>query len=160
VIEVRELSAEDLDWKRHELVKAWGSTLVARQGTVIDAMALDGYVAIDGGTKVGLLTYDLADDAVEVVTINVDPEGRGIGRALMGAVKARAQELGAHRLWLSTTNDNVRAFRFYQQWGMDLAAVVHGGVDGSRAVKPSIPHEGQYGIPVRHELIFELQLRA
>ena len=130
VMKVREVSADDLERKRHELVKAWGSTLVARQGTVIDALTLDGYAAIDGGTKVGLLTYDFKDDAVEVVTIHVEPEGRGIGRGAMDAVKTRAQELGAHRLWLSTTNDNVRAFGFYQQWGMDLAALVRGGVHG------------------------------
>ena len=158
MIEVRELSGDDLEWKRHELVRAWGSTLIARQGTVIDAQRLNGYVAIDGGAKVGLVTYDHADDAVEVVTIQVDPEGRGVGRALMDAVKARAQELGAHRLWLSTTNDNVRAFRFYQQWGMSLAAVIRNGVDASRTVKPSIPRDGQYGIPVRDELVFELIL--
>ena len=82
VMEVREVSADDLEWKRQELVKAWGSTLVARQGTVIDALTLDGYAAIDGGTKVGLLTYDFKDDAVEVVTIHLEPEGRGIGSAL------------------------------------------------------------------------------
>ena len=74
----------------------------------------------------------------------------------MDAVQARAQELGASRVWLSTTNDNVRAFRFYQQWGVDLAAIIRGGVEASRTVKPSIPHEGADGIPVRHELIFEL----
>ena len=158
VVEVRSLCADDLDWKRDTLVQTWGSTLVARQGKVIDALELDGFVAVDGGSRAGLATYAVEDDAVEVVTINVDSQSRGMGRALMDAVKARAQELGARRVWLSTTNDNVRAFRFYQQWGMDLAAVIRNGVEASRDVKPSIPRIGQHSIPVRDELVFELLL--
>lgn len=160
MVDVRRLCAEDVGWKRDALVNVWGSTLVARQGAVIDAMNLDGFVAVEGGTRFGLVTYDVEDDAVEVVTIQVDHEGRGAGRALMDAVKERAQELGARRIWLSTTNDNVRAFRFYQQWGMTLAAVIRNGVDVSRAVKPSIPLIGHDGIPVRDELVFELTLRS
>ena len=160
MVEVRSLCADDLDWKRATLINVWGSTLVARQGRLIDAVELDGFVAIDSGARVGLATYEVADDAVEVVTIHVDGEGRGVGRALMDAIRTRAQELGVRRLWLSTTNDNVRAFRFYQQWGMSLAAVFRNGVDGSRSVKPSIPHHGQFGIPVRDELVFELILRS
>jgi ribosomal protein S18 acetylase RimI-like enzyme len=158
MIEVRVLTEDDLDWKRANLVRAWGSTLVARQGVVIDALSLDGFVATDNGTPVGLLTYAADDADFEVVTIDVEREGQGIGRSLMNAAKAKAREAGARRLWLSTTNNNIRAFRFYQQWGMDLALLIREGVAASRAVKPSIPTVDQRGIPVRHELIFELVL--
>lgn len=33
-----------------------------------------------------------------------------------------AEAAGYRRLWLITTNDNTRAIRFYQGWGMDLCA--------------------------------------
>ena len=56
----------------------------------------------------------------------------------MDAARARALELGARRMWLATTN-NVRAFAFYQRWGMDLVAFYRDGVQLSRAAKPSIP---------------------
>lgn len=160
MVEVRSLSAEDLDWKREALVKAWGSTAVARLGHLIDALDLDGFVAVEGGTRAGLLTYAVKGDDVEVVTIHAEAEGQGIGRALMDAVTARAQQIDARRIWLSTTNDNVRAFRFYQQWGMNLAGIIRDGADASRAVKPSIPQQGQHDIPVRHELVFEFVLRT
>ena len=158
MIEVRVLTEDDLDWKRANLVRVWGSTLVARQGVVIDALSLDGFVATDNGSPVGLLTYAADDADFEVVTIDVEREGQGIGRALMNAVRDKAVEAGAGRLWLSTTNNNIRAITFYQQWGMDLARLIRGGVDASRAVKPSIPTVDQRGIPVRHELMFELNL--
>jgi ribosomal protein S18 acetylase RimI-like enzyme len=158
MIEVRALTEDDLDWKRANLVRVWGSTLVARQGAVIDAQSLDGFVAIVNGSRVGLLTYAVRGTDVEVVTLDVEREGQGIGRSLMNAVKAQALEVGTRRLWLSTTNNNIRAFSFYQQWGMDLAFLIRDGVTASRAVKPSIPTVDQRGIPVRHELIFELVL--
>jgi len=42
---------------------------------------------------------------------------------------------------------------------MDLVRVIPNGVTESRRVKPSIPEVGSNGIPLRHELEFELQLR-
>ena len=65
---------------------------------------------------------------------------------------------GAGRIWLITTNDNLRALRFYQRWGMDLRRLVRNGVDVSRLIKPAIPAEGHDGIPLRHELELELVL--
>ena len=96
--------------------------------------------------------------AFEVVTINALTPGAGVGRALMDAARAKALEVGARRVWLITTNDNTRAVRFYQRWGMDLAALHHDGVTTSRAVKPSIPLTGYDEIPIRHELELDLRL--
>ena len=77
---------------------------------------------------------------------------------LMDCVHALAIESGAPRLWLITTNHNVRAFAFYQRWGMDLVPVIHDGVSVSRRVKPSIPEVGSNGIALRHEIELELRL--
>ena len=95
---------------------------------------------------------------MEIVTIHVGEEGRGGGQALMEAVVSRARDEGVRRIWLTTTNDNLRAIAFYQRWGMDMAALIRGGVAASRAVKPSIPTVSRDGIPIRHELEFELLL--
>jgi ribosomal protein S18 acetylase RimI-like enzyme len=158
VIEVRPLEAADAPWNEAALRRAWGSRLVARYGELVDALPLDGFVAVDGNERVGLLTYAVRRDELEVVSIHADREGEGIGRALMDAAGERARQLGVRRLWLVTTNDNVRAIRFYQRWGMDLVAVHRDEVERSRAVKPSIPLTGFDGVPIRHELEFELIL--
>jgi hypothetical protein len=92
------------------------------------------------------------------VTLTCSEEGRGVGQALMNAVRDHAVAAGCGRLWLITTNDNVRAFRFYQLWGMDLCALHRNGVARARALKPSIPPNGRDGIPLEHELEFELIL--
>ena len=103
-------------------------------------------------------TYAARDGGMEIVTIESLVEGLGIGTALMDAARELATAGGASRLWLVTTNDNIRAIGFYQQWGMDLVGVVRHGVTRSRLLKPSIPIVGQHGIPMRHELEFELGL--
>ncbi len=83
---------------------------------------------------------------------------RGVGSALLSAVTALAGAERCRRLWLGTTNDNLDALRFYQRRGMRLAAVHRGAVDRARELKPSIPREGLYGIPVHDELELELLL--
>jgi ribosomal protein S18 acetylase RimI-like enzyme len=150
--------ASDQRWKHDALVRFWGSTAVARQGALVDANILPGFVAELDGELAGLLTFARRDDELEVVTLHVEQEGRGVGRALMDAVLSHARDARIHRIWLTTTNDNVRAIAFYQRWGMDLVALIRDGVAVSRLVKPSIPMVGGNGIPIRHELEFELLL--
>ena len=139
--------------------RAWGSTTVARKGVLVDAAALPGFVADVDGQRAGLVTCARRGDVLEVVTIHVHEEGSGVGRALMDAVFSRGGDQRVRRIWLTTTNDNLRAIAFYQRWGMDLVALIRDGVDrGPRFVKPSIPMVGRDGIPIRHELEFELLL--
>ncbi|NIS38112.1 GNAT family N-acetyltransferase, partial [Candidatus Saccharibacteria bacterium] len=59
----------------------------------------------------------------EVVTINSRIEKKGIGAALINAVKEKAVSKRCSRLWLITTNDNIEAIRFYQKIGFELAAI-------------------------------------
>lgn len=51
----------------------------------------------------------------EVVTIRSLREGRGVGRAPLGAVRDAANEAHCSRLWLITTNDNLRALELLVQ---------------------------------------------
>jgi hypothetical protein len=64
-------------------------------------------------------------------------------------------------VWLTTTNDNLDALRFYQRRGFRLSALRAGSVDASRrTLKPELPEHGSYGIPMRDELDLELDLSA
>jgi ribosomal protein S18 acetylase RimI-like enzyme len=76
----------------------------------------------------------------------------------MDAAHDHAVAAGCRRLWLITTNDNTRALRFYQLWGMDLCAFYRHGARLSRTAKPSLPKQGADGIPLEHELELELLL--
>jgi ribosomal protein S18 acetylase RimI-like enzyme len=146
---VRPLGDDDESWRLATLEASWGATTAARLGELIDTSRLPGFVAVDGECRVGLLTFAEWTDGIEVVTIEATITRRGIGRALMDSVLARAAEVGAPRVWLVTTSDNAAAVAFYRACGMNLARVVADGVAASRRVKPSIPMIGA------DELVFE-----
>jgi len=158
MIRVRPIEPGDRPWVVRRLKEAFGGVTVARKGVLVDASVLPGFVATDGGWPIGLLTYDTAHDQCEVVAIISTEKGQGIGRALMDAARDRAGAVGCRRLWLITTNDNTRAFRFYQRWGMELCAFYRHGARRSRKVKPALPERGADGIALDHELEFELLL--
>jgi ribosomal protein S18 acetylase RimI-like enzyme len=156
-VTVRPLAAADRGWARAKLRELWGELVVSR-GAVHDPAALPGFVAEERGEPVGLLTYRIDGAACEVVTIDAFPEGGGAGTALIAAAAGAAREAGCRRVWLITTNDNLRALRFYQRRGFRLAALYPNALERSRQLKPSIPEIGLDGIPLRDELELELSL--
>jgi N-acetylglutamate synthase-like GNAT family acetyltransferase len=96
----------------------------------------------------------------ELVTINSQQPGAGIGSSLLQAVKERAEGAGCRRLWLITTNDNLEALKFYQQKGFELVAVHRNALEVSRQLKPQIPETGRHGIPLRDEVELEYVIEA
>lgn len=160
--EIRALNPADRNWVADFLDKHWGSTRVVSRGNVHLAHLLPGFVAEQEGKPVGLLTYNLDEQAevraVEIVTINSTVSGIGIGTALIHAVREAAKAASFKRLWLITTNDNMNALRFYQKRGFTLVAVYANALEQSRKLKPQIPLIGLDGIPLRDEIELEMKL--
>ena len=100
----------------------------------------------------GLLTYQLAGDTLEIVTLNAIERRVGIGTLLIEAAASTARHYRCREIRLTTTNDNVDALRFYQRRGFRLAELRPGAVDRSRQEKPQIPRTGDYGIPLHDEI--------
>ena len=144
----------DHAWAAELLAEDFGAPVVVSRGVLHDPLTLRGFVARVNGEPVGLVTYRVEQDECELVTIN----GPGVGAALLYAAVGQARLLGCRRIWLVTTNDNVRALRFYQRHGWDLVALHRDAVTHGRRLKPSIPELGMDGIPIRHELELELRL--
>jgi GNAT superfamily N-acetyltransferase len=142
------------------LTERWGSPQVACLGGLYDACQLDGFVADLDGTPSGLVTYRVDDDGCEVVTLDSLASGHGIGAALLEAVAEEARKRGCRRVWLTTTNDNLPALRFYQRIGWELVALHRDAAEEMRRLKPSISLTGLDGIPIRHALELELSLSS
>jgi ribosomal protein S18 acetylase RimI-like enzyme len=137
-----------------------GSGRVARRGALEQPLDHPAVIAeARDGRVIGVATYVPGGPRWEILTLHARPRTSGIGTALVEAVAERARAAGARALWLSTTNDNVAALRFYQRRGFRLVALHAGAVDRSRAeLKPEIPATGAHGIPLRDELELELDL--
>ena len=137
----------------------WGGDTVVAHGERIAPSRLPGLVAVSEGRIVGHASYRVAEGACEITSIAADPPQRGIGSALMDAIMGEARRSGSRRAWLTTTNDNLDALRFYQRRGFRLVALRPGAVDVARRdLKPELPDIGTHGIPMRDELDLELML--
>ena len=155
---IRPVSNADKKWIADLLREWWAGPEVVCRGRLRRADELPGFIAIQSGDPAGLITYEIAGNECEIVTMNSLNEGRGIGSALIAAVHDMTVKSGCQRLWLITTNDNTAALRFYQKRGFHLVAVHRNAVEQSRRLKTEIPETGNDGIPLRDEIELEIIL--
>jgi ribosomal protein S18 acetylase RimI-like enzyme len=151
----------DETWASAWLDDRLGGRQQARRGEVIDVLESGlGFVAERAGRPVGLLTFRLDEDSVELSSIATDPPHGGVGSALLEALDAVVRLTDRHWIWVVSTNDNLDALRFYQRRGFRIGEVRVGAVDRARlSIKPSIAGIGAYGIPLRDEFELVLDLR-
>jgi DNA-3-methyladenine glycosylase I len=157
-MQVRALGAGDAEWVERLVVERWGAPIVVGGGRVHHPAAPSGFAAFERARPIGLVTYAIEGDACEIVTIDALHEGAGIGTALLAAVTEAAQRAGCRRLWLVTTNNNLRALGFYQKRGFRLVALRPGAVEEARKLKPQIPFCDESGLAIRDELELERML--
>ena len=156
-ISVRAIEEGDRDDIAELAMSFMGSTRVARLGRVDDVSILPGYLALEEGKVVGVLSYLVEEKTCELVFLEVVRQWAGIGSRLMAIFTEWAEVQPFDRIILVTTNDNIDALRFYQRRGWRLAEVRAGAVEHARKhLKPGIPETGTYGIPIRDEIVLEL----
>lgn len=159
-VRLRAASPVDLPWIQSELHRNWHSTRISSRGVWFDADQLPAMIAeTPVAEPVGLITYThpAGEGECEVVTLSARTEEAGVGSKLLDTCAAAARAAGCRRIFLTTTNDNLRAIRFYQRRGWRLAAVHRDAMTIARRTNPSIPEMGLNGIPLRDELEFELR---
>jgi phosphinothricin acetyltransferase len=157
-VAVHPLTDADRAWADALVDEHWGR-IVVRRGESVDITPFPTLVATLDGEPAALLTYAVRGPDCEVMSLISTREGHGLARALLDAARHHARAAGCRRLWLITTNDNLRALALYQGWGMDLVALHHDAVNETRrSLKPSIPPRAANGLPIAHEIELELRL--
>jgi GNAT superfamily N-acetyltransferase len=154
-ISVREVTEADRP-ALHSFLSERYSAVVARLGQLENALDHPALVAeTEDGALAGVLTYIPTGDECEILTLHTATQWTGAGTALIEAVEGKAKK----RLRVLTTNDNVDALRFYQRRGFRLSELHPGAVDEARRrLKPGIPEIGEYGIPIRDEIVLEKEV--
>ncbi|MBO4887256.1 MAG: GNAT family N-acetyltransferase [Firmicutes bacterium] len=155
------------------ILRKWYTMEMVVHGERIDLGSADGWFASDGiasekiasekiagedGEIVGLITYRISGDEMEILSLDSLKENRGIGSRLLGEAVEEARRVGCTRVMLITTNDNLHALRFYQKRGFDMVRIYRNAVDESRKIKPEIPLIGDNGIPIKHEIEMEMKI--
>ena len=116
-------------------------------GEKIDMTKLEGLAVFSQGEITALLTYRIKPDHIcEIISLDSLIENQGTATKLLQKVFDIAQTCFCRSVTVMTTNDNLKAIGFYQKRGFDM-------------IKPEIPLLGDHGIPLRHELEFEYNLK-
>ncbi len=140
------------------ILRQWFSLEMVVHGETIDLAKADGWFVFEKGTIIGLITYRIMNNEMEILSLDSLSEGRGIGTALLNEAIKEAQNKGCSRIMLITTNDNTLALRFYQKRGFDMVRLYRNALEESRKIKPQIPMTGNDGIPIKHEIELEIKL--
>jgi ribosomal protein S18 acetylase RimI-like enzyme len=157
-MDIRIISSENRQQVNDLIISLWYSTVMIIRGEIVDTAVLDGFAAYDNVDMIGFVTYRIKNNESEIMSLASLKENQGIGTSLIHKVKEIALEQKCSRLKLITTNDNMNALRFYQKRGFDMIHLYHNAMDISRQLKPSIPYLGDFEIPLKHEIEFEMIL--
>ena len=156
--------ADDLAFVREELTRNWHDVGIWSVGRRYQGDELPGLMAIDDASdklRVGLVTWHIepGNYHAEIVTLSSRRENTGVATALLNAAVDAIRAAGCVRIYLRTTNDNLRALGFYQKRGWKLHTIHKGYIEVARKHEPRIPATGMQGIPLRDEIELEMWLR-
>ena len=140
------------------IMKHWFTLDMVVHGEKINLGNADGFYASEDNRIVGLITYRIANNEMEIMSLDSLNEKKGIGTSLLDKVVQNARDVGCSRVMLITTNDNLSALQFYQKRGFDIIKLHHNAVEESRKIKPQIPLIGSNGIPIKHEIELEMKI--
>lgn len=140
------------------ITEQWYTTTMIVRGKEIDMTAVDGIFVIENEKIIGLITYIIYDNTLEILSLDSLCENRGLGTAMLQEIIEIAIKNSCKKIVLITTNDNIKAIRFYQRRGFDMACLYRNALDISRKLKPEIPLIGENAIPLKHEIEFEMVL--
>ncbi|WP_058485021.1 GNAT family N-acetyltransferase [Defluviitalea phaphyphila] len=155
---IRKISSENRNQVNDFIISKWFSTDMVVRGELVDMSTLDGFIMYDGENILGLVTYIIKENECEIMSLDSLKENHGIGTTLLNKVIEIAREKKCIKIKVITTNDNINAIRFYQKRGFDMTKLYYNALDISRKLKPSIPLVGNSGIPLKHEIEFEMNL--
>ncbi|KMK75384.1 hypothetical protein AB990_17610 [Alkalihalobacillus pseudalcaliphilus] len=148
---------EPINHSNHELVRdffseQWGDSKVIVSSGVYVYSELEGFIYKSKETIVGLITCVIRDIECEIISLNSLQEKRGIATKLISEVEERAIKRRCDRISIITTNDNLRALKFYQKRGYRINKVIPDAVNKAREIKPTIPLIGYNNIPLNDEI--------
>ena len=104
----------------HFFEEHWGSSQMIISSGIYDCAKLVGFLYEESDEILGLLTYTIHEDALEVISLDSIREGQGIGSKLMHELELLAKKVGLEKITLITTNDNLAALKFYQKKAIAL----------------------------------------
>lgn len=136
----------------------WGDDEMVVSSGTYQLSDLPGFVEYDEAEIIGVITYIIKNDQIEIISLDSFRENVGIGSQLLKKLEEISEEKDITKISVITTNDNLNALKFYQKRGYSIIKVIPNAVEKARKQKPSIPLFAENGIPIRDEIVLEKYL--
>jgi len=156
---IRRSEASDAPLVRSFMEERWGGEPLVINCKFYHPSTLPGFLVFHKDELIGCLIYELQEAEREIIVFEIVDRHQGIGSRLLRQFIVEAAKEGCRRVHLMTTNDNLDALRFYQRRGFTLCGIRLGASAAAREIKPSLIETGDYGIPVRDEILLEMILQ-
>ena len=154
-MEIKKIDQVNREGINDFIIRQWFSLQMVVHGESIDLGKAEGWYACEDNEIIGLVTYRITGNEMEILSLDSLRENNGTGTALLHQAFSEARNSGLIRIRLITTNDNLHALRYYQKRGFDMIRFYHNALDDARKIKPEIPLIGMAGIPLKHEIELE-----
>ncbi|WP_313376569.1 GNAT family N-acetyltransferase [Chishuiella sp.] len=132
--------------------ECWNTDFMVSKSKVHYIDNLESFVYIKNKEIIGIITFTIDNNEIEIVSLDSFIENKGIGTALINEVIELFRSYEYNKLWLITTNDNLNALKFYQKRGFIITDIYINAIEKSRKLKPSIPILGYDNIAILHEI--------
>ncbi|MGK9044731.1 GNAT family N-acetyltransferase [Mammaliicoccus vitulinus] len=136
----------------------WGSDEMIISTGTYQLSKLPGIAAYEDGQILGMITYKIYEDHVEIISLDSFLQNKGIGSKLLKSLEQTCEKKQIMRITVITTNDNINALKFYQKRGYRIKQVLPNAVEKARQLKPTIPLVAENGIAIKDEIELEKSL--
>ena len=110
-MEWKRISTSDRTLVDEFIRQQWYTTTMIIRGKEIDMTQTEGFYVKEQEDIIGLITYFVSDDVLEVISLNSLRENQGIGTKLVDAVIREAKDRKLKKILVVTTNDNINAIK-------------------------------------------------
>jgi ribosomal protein S18 acetylase RimI-like enzyme len=126
------------------MINEWNDLFMVVRGNVIKLDEVDGLIAYDEKEIVGIITYIVCRNIIEIISLNSFKERKGAGTFLIQKLKEKAKNENICVIKLITTNDNINAIKFYQKRNFVISNIYINSIKKAREIKPNIPKKRKF----------------
>ena len=113
-MEIKKIDRDNRERINDFIIRQWFSLQMVVHGESIDLGKAEGWYACEDNEIIGLVTYRITGNEMEILSLDSLKENNGTGTALLHQAFSEARNSGLFRIRLITTNDNLHALRYYQ----------------------------------------------
>ena len=136
---IHEITKANRELVNRIMLNEWNALFMVIRGKKIDLKEVDGLIAYDGEAVVGIITYIIYSNIIEIISLNSFKEKNGVGTFLIQRLKEKSIRENICKIKVITTNDNINAIKFYQKRDFVISNIYVDSMKKAREIKPNIP---------------------